>query len=268
MLSRLEAGALSDNRVCFGDIEEDLRELLRDFGWKETRGYHPEYPFHYLRSSGFWDYSLPESLRSDRPSASTLREGGAVGALDPGLFALLKGEAGARRAAVAHLLDRYWPKSYHNDICGRLGLPAAGGGAGLAAEADRKRSAQFAVEVIRAYEFACAFCGFKATFGGPGFGLDAAHVRWFTSDGPDAIENGLCLCKLHHWAFDRGAIGLTDDHRIQVSQTLDVNDSARGLFVPLSGADLRAPQGGYPRPAKPYVGWHQENVFRGPARRF
>lgn len=268
VLSRMESGQLTDNQVAYRDIEEPLRELLRDFGWRETKGYHPEHPFHYLTSDGFWGYVLPDPISHLRPSAGLLREGHAVGSLDHGLFDLLKRDATARRTAADYLLDRYWPRSYHDDIRARLGLTGGQVGvAPVAPEPDRKRSPLFAQEVIRTYEFACAFCGFKATFGGPGFGLDAAHVRWFTSDGPDVIANGVCLCKLHHWAFDRGALGLTHDHRIQVSQVLDPNDAARAFFVPLSGMALRRPQRGYSPPADAYVEWHQKNVFRGPARR-
>jgi putative restriction endonuclease len=185
LLSRFESDTLAENTIAYAAIESDLRDLLRDFGWKETRGYHPEYPFHYLTSDGFWEYSLPDSPRPGRPSAGLLREGRAAGSLAPGLFALLRSDRAARRTAAEYLLNRYWPKSYHEDICARLGLALPGAGAAATTEAERKRSALFAVEVVRAYEFSCAFCGFKATFGGPGFGLDAAHVRWFTSAGPD-----------------------------------------------------------------------------------
>ncbi|MBT3074843.1 HNH endonuclease [Streptomyces sp. COG21] len=49
-------------------------------------------------------------------------------------------------------------------------------------------------------------------------GLEAAHVRWWSHDGPDEVDNGLCLCSLHHKLFDRGVLGLGEDRRILVSQ--------------------------------------------------
>ncbi|GAA3773075.1 hypothetical protein GCM10022403_005280 [Streptomyces coacervatus] len=49
-------------------------------------------------------------------------------------------------------------------------------------------------------------------------GLEAAHVRWWACDGPDDVDNGLCLCSLHHKLFDKGVLGIGDGHRILVSQ--------------------------------------------------
>jgi hypothetical protein len=40
-------------------------------------------------------------------------------------------------------------------------------------------------------------------------GVDAAHILpWATYD-LDIIPNGLCLCRVHHWAFDEGLIVIT-----------------------------------------------------------
>jgi hypothetical protein len=33
-------------------------------------------------------------------------------------------------------------------------------------------------------------------------GIEAAHVRWFAFDRPDALDNGLALCALDHKLFD------------------------------------------------------------------
>ncbi len=43
-------------------------------------------------------------------------------------------------------------------------------------------------------------------------------MRWWSHDGPDEVDNGLCLCSLHHKLFDRGVLGLGEDRRILVSQ--------------------------------------------------
>lgn len=37
-------------------------------------------------------------------------------------------------------------------------------------------------------------------------------------DGPDDVDNGLCLCALHHKLFDKGVLGVGDGHRILVSR--------------------------------------------------
>jgi putative restriction endonuclease len=42
------------NQIRFADFYEPFANLLKDFG-PSRRSYHPEYPFWYLRSEGFWE---------------------------------------------------------------------------------------------------------------------------------------------------------------------------------------------------------------------
>lgn len=75
----------------------------------------------------------------------------------------------------------------------------------------RKRRAPragFAEEVLQAYAYACAFCGFDGALGRDPVGLEAAHVHWHSQDGPDEVNNGLALRSLHHSLFDLGVLGL------------------------------------------------------------
>ncbi|MFA1537969.1 HNH endonuclease [Actinomadura sp. DLS-62] len=41
-------------------------------------------------------------------------------------------------------------------------------------------------------------------------------VRWWAFGEPDDVNNGLCLCALHHRLFDKGALGITGDRRVTV----------------------------------------------------
>lgn len=270
VISRIHSGDSCENRFPYSDLEELLRDLLRDFGWMDTRGYHPEFPFHYLESDGFWTYTLEGAARSNPPSPRILREHHATGSLAPGLFTLLKENPVVRLEVASFLLDRYWSPSLHLDLRTRLGLliqiqseltrkPAV---------EERKRSTGFPREVLLAYEGTCAFCGYRAHFNGALFGVEAAHVRCFTANGPDEIENGLCLCGFHHWAFDRGAMGITEDYRIQVSQKVITDGASPDMLEGLSGRPVRPPMKGYPVPGITHVRWHLEHRFRPPARGF
>lgn len=62
LLSKMENGTITENVILYRDIEEELHDLLRDFGWKST-SYHPEYPFHHLASQGYWSYELRGAQR-------------------------------------------------------------------------------------------------------------------------------------------------------------------------------------------------------------
>jgi hypothetical protein len=66
---------------------------------------------------------------------------------------------------------------------------------------------KFSGEVRAAYGDRCAFCGAK--FGGiDGIrsGIDAAHILAWSKHDLDVVQNGIALCKLHHWAFDAGIL--------------------------------------------------------------
>ncbi len=71
---------------------------------------------------------------------------------------------------------------------------------------------QFSEAVRAAYNNRCAFCGVK--FGGiTGIrsGIDAAHILAWSKHDLDVVQNGIALCKLHHWAFDAGIVALLSD---------------------------------------------------------
>lgn len=72
-------------------------------------------------------------------------------------------------------------------------------------------ASRFRAAVQKAYDFRCTFCGIYL----PGMkhgarpGVDAAHILpWGTYD-LDVVQNGLMLCKLHHWAFDNHVLRLS-----------------------------------------------------------
>jgi len=88
---------------------------------------------------------------------------------------------------------------------------------------------------------------------GEAFRCDAAHVRWFTFDGPDALDNGLAVCALHHKLFDLGVLGLDLELQVQVSAPLKTalrrSPGTRTLTPnPRNSASRWAP--GWPRSAR------------------
>ena len=61
----------------------------------------------------------------------------------------------------------------------------------------------FAESIKAAYHHRCAFCGLVLSgIEGLPSGIDAAHILAWSSYDLDVLENGIALCKLHHWAFD------------------------------------------------------------------
>jgi len=133
--------------------------------------------------------------------------------------------------------------------------------------------------VLTAYEYQCAFCGYDGRIGAVPVGLEAAHVRWWAFDGPDDIDNGLCLCSLHHKLFDKGVLGIGwgsprsseaesgGGHRILVSQSfVGRSTAAREHVITLAARPVIGPQPGVRPIAAALRSWHTGQVFHGSPR--
>lgn len=93
------------------------------------------------------------------------------------------------------------------------------------------------------------------------------HVRWWAFDSPDDVDNGLCLCALHHKLFDKGVLGVGDGHLIMVSQGfVGRSAAAREHVVALAGRPLLGPQRGAPAIAATHRSWRTGQVFHGVPR--
>lgn len=251
--------------LSFEDIEEPLKNLLREFG-PARKSYQPEYPFWWLKSDGLWVIDDVERLqgierkRKNLP-ATVLRAEHARGALAPEIVARLKARPSLVNEVATILLEQTFPASLHDDILDAVGFP-------WIVEADRplRRDPAFRDAILRIYERRCAVCGYDGRLGSSELGLEAAHVKWHAAGGPDTLDNGLALCVFHHKAVDRGAIGLDDERRIIVSQDVNGQSHVDDLILRFVGQPLRPPQAGQPGPAVPFIQWHRSEVFRPPAR--
>jgi len=79
-----------------------------------------------------------------------------------------------------------------------------------------QRSAEVAKWVKQTYNDTCQVCRVRLETPGSATS-DAAHIKGLGSphDGPDIIENILCLCPNHHRTFDAGAWTITDDLKVK-----------------------------------------------------
>jgi putative restriction endonuclease len=89
--------------------------------------------------------------------------------------------------------------------------------------ASRYRAANFRDRVLTAYRHRCAFCGVQLSL------LDAAHiVPVFASGSTDEINNGVALCKLHHFAYDSNLVSFNENYLIELSSQRVVDLRGRG----------------------------------------
>ena len=254
--------------VRYSEAEPALAELLRNFG-PPARKTSPAYPFHHLQSDGLWTVTtaggeLPGS------NAGQLKRTAATGRLVPDLEEALRGDARLVALAAHLLLDSNFPESLHEDICRAVGLDLEAVEVRAVRErvaSLRRRDPAFRDRILVAYEYRCAMCGYDGQLGTEAVALDAAHVRWWAFDGPDTVENGLCLCSMHHKLLDRGVVGIGDDLTVAVSSRfVGRGRAAEVLVLDLLGRPLQRPQRGQAQPGAHHVEWHRGQVFSGPAR--
>ena len=50
--------------------------------------------------------------------------------------------------------------------------------------------------------------------------VQSAHIYPKKRKGKDHPQNGLCLCRRHHWAFDVGWMSLSDNYKVLVRDDL------------------------------------------------
>ncbi|WP_028963158.1 HNH endonuclease [Sulfobacillus thermosulfidooxidans] len=90
------------------------------------------------------------------------------------------------------------------------------------------RAASFRNRVLNVLGRQCAACNFS-TLREPSLssGIEVAHIVPVEYGGQDTIENGIPLCRLHHWAFDNGLITFRVDHE----RLKTVVHPTRGMYL-------------------------------------
>lgn len=274
LLGRFSASG--STAVTYGEAEDPVSRLINDFGPAVTSvaraRQRAAMPFVHLERD-LWDLRDRDGVPIGPDVAERgglLRDRGAHGRLRPEVEMLLA-DPGTLAAAARLLMEQHFTPALDVLIRDAVGLDLADADA----DADeteqaprgrrrRRRRAGFAEEVLLAYGYACAFCGFDGALGRHPVGLEAAHVRWHSQDGPDEVNNGLALCSLHHTLFDLGVLGLLPDLRIQVSQLYVARSRAGRAVDDLHGQPVATGRPGRPAVEPEFVVWHGKQVFKRP----
>lgn len=262
LLLLLALGLLSRGTTLlpYAEYEQKLADLLREFG-PSRRTLHPEYPFLRLPKDGVW-----EVVRRDEPvgggdSVTGLRRSGAVGRFPAALRAALESDRRLIGQVARLLLEAHFPASVHQDIMDAVGLSLDEG-----TLAPRRRDPIFRESVLIAYQYRCALCSLDLRINNVTIGLEAAHIRWHQASGPDAVENGVALCCLHHKLFDLGAFTFEIGGRVLVSERVSGTGPFEHALLQHHCKQMNAPVRTEHRPHAEFVHWHQKQVFKAEAR--
>jgi len=285
VLDLFSQGSIASNLI---EISPDLGELFNIYWSKVVPPGHRAnlaLPFFHLKSEGFWHLlpipgreSFLAAVRQIR-SVNQLHKTVLGAKLDSDLYDLFC-DKDAREALRVVLVEIYFADGvqkelieqgfvnfesfrYAQTLLGDLEKSSAKdilGGADMYASPIRDQG--FRRAIITAYNHRCAFCGIRMLTPDGHTVLEAAHiVPWSISHNDDPC-NGLGLCRLCHWAFDEGLLGVSSEYAVTISPELNNNDNIPGQVLALAERPILGPSNKVYWPDLDALRWHRQNVFR------
>ena len=77
-----------------------------------------------------------------------------------------------------------------------------------------------------------------------------------TMDGKDDVRNGICLCRMHHWALDVGWITIADDYTVMVAHDVPGHEDYEFIHG-WEGSKIRLPADKLAAPHPIYLSAHR-----------
>ena len=249
------------------EIDEHLEKLLQEFGFKQT-AQRPEYPFWRLRNDSVWKVTYAHKIVPN--SAGDVRKNDLIehdvsGGFHKAIADQFQNDSKLVSEVIQILLYNNFPYSIHEDILEAVGIesPLQIFQWQMPDSKQRRRDRNFRENILKVYKYKCAVCGFDAKLDAKPLALEAAHIKWHTQCGPDKVVNGLALCSLHHKLFDRGALALSRQREILVSDEVCGSEGFQEWLNRFRGRQINLPQMTSDYPAEEYIDWHAKVIFRG-----
>ncbi len=250
------------NEFNFREIEEHLKLLLSKYGLKNIKALKPEYPFVYLGSSPtLWKCSIDKSMLKNPNSVTRAEALEAVAKFEDNFYSYLQNIQHAK-GLVWQLLNEFWPEAYHEDLLRDLGLDGLLNETIVQEVQKQRRGRLFVEEVLDSYERQCAICNQSIRLGDALIGIDACHVKPIQHFGDDHITNGIALCKIHHWALDRGAISISENRDLLISPKLN-GSRINEYFHEFAQKPIFLPRNSSFHLNEENVSYHRKYVFEG-----
>jgi putative restriction endonuclease len=123
------------------------------------------------------------------------------------------------------------------------------------------RSQGFRRAIVIAYNHRCATCGIRVVTADGHMAVDAAHIKPWSESWNDHPTNGLALCKLCHWCFDEGVLGIDQRRAILISHQLEASPNVPAHLATLQQRPIIGPNDPKLAPDLTALLWHQLEVF-------
>jgi putative restriction endonuclease len=264
-----------------GDLVE-LNDLFTGY-WRRvvpiTQKSSIAFPFSRLHNEPFWEL-VPVSSREITPtvvsticSVNQLREIALGARMDDDLFLLLQ-SPGNRMALRQVLLQSCFSEAAQTALLeqAQINSEAFSYNLELVQMAHQPRVKEiidaekykpviryqgFRRAVVTTYDHRCALCGVRIVTSEGHTVVDAAHIVPWSVNQNDDIRNGMALCKLCHWAFDEGMIGVSGGYSVITSRQIGADPNVPGFLLMLSGRGILPPSDMQLWPEQEYLGWHR-----------
>jgi len=201
------------------------------------------YPYPRLKTDGFW-YLIPNpgyenQININFSSMTKLCEVCAGARMDEELFQLFCKPETREQLRVA-LVETYFAPEIRTKVLeqGHLNYAAYQYSQELLKVAEEKkdfgkatdesdwqkkiRDSGFRRTIVTLYRHRCALCGIRMLTPEGHTIVDAAHIKPWKDSFDDRPTNGMALCKLCHWSFDKGLMSVGKDYEVLVSKRVQV----------------------------------------------
>lgn len=91
--------------------------------------------------------------------------------------------------------------------------------------------------------------------------VEAAHIIPWRISQNDDVHNGMALCRLCHWTFDEGLVGVSAKYRVRLSKKLRVTNNLPGHLLTVENRQILGPAREDMWPDDKALRWHREKVF-------
>ena len=283
IIEMIEQGQITENKILPAPT---LVEIFMKY-WSKVTDRRPNIAlpfFHLSKSEDFWHlhanpgYETALRVVTQIKTFSRLREIVASASLDDDLFVLLT-VPDDREVLRQTLIRTYLPdfkqviegllaeteqiSAYREELLQRVEHTFSIQKSIESTETEEPiRTAGFRQAIMGTYNYTCAVCQlYILTLDGESV-TEAAHIIPFSESYNDDVRNGISLCQLHHWTFDKGLISLDRNYEVIVSELMLERGPIEWLLTTLRGKSILLPEHNEFYPAQEALAWHREEIFR------
>lgn len=274
VIDLITQGLIKENQI---PVSDDLIDTFNKY-WgilapnsSYKGGLH--YPFLYLQSEGFWHVHFKTEFKGLQPKTTNkLKEAVEYASLDSELFELLQDKI--PREELIDTLISVWFSANQKKIEDVLQanqdfqdftqqeLDSQESEPKIILRKSVVRNAFFRKAVVQIYDYRCAFCQLKVIRTLTQNIVDGAHIKPFAKFYNSKVNNGISLCKNHHWAFDYGWFGIDNDYKILVASDLEETSPYAKPMKDFQGETILLPSSEQYLPSREALHWHRENIFK------